>query len=260
MTAVSKALGSAWKRLLELKEDVRQARRNELQVDQEMQEFEYRRLELKEQLADAYADGRGMRKVEAELKSVLGQRRDHVPKLEGARRRRARAEAAVQGYIGSHFCELLEELRPACTQASVDVQRAIDWMSESKARWDSCSQTVDELIQQTPGIRSNPKYQMPVLRLGQLQSYLAAVDGDVPVPIPRQLLEPDVETQALLDWRLKPLEELDREELKPFAAHHQLDIEIAKTDKADVIRERIERALAIEEVEDEEQSPSSVGA
>jgi hypothetical protein len=151
--------------------------------------FDQRLAELREDLIEAHAVGKGVKRVEEQMRSLKTRRRDHVPRLMGPRRRRARAEEAVQAYITAHFQELLNEAMPACEKAAKDVQGAIDWLRQARADWEAQAELVSRWVSKPPGIRNNPRYRIPALRLNQLNDALAAVDGNVPLPVPRGLLD-----------------------------------------------------------------------
>jgi DNA repair exonuclease SbcCD ATPase subunit len=232
--------GPAHKKLAELEQKLAEAKRHERAVGSEAAAFDQRVDDLREDLTEAHAVGRGAKKVEAEIRAAKGRRRDHVPRLMGARRRRDRAEQAVNSHITAHFLELLDEAIPDCRDAAAELKRAIDWVKQCKANWENHAQRVEEWVKQPPGIRNNPRYAIPTLRLGELESVLAAVDGNVPLPVPTRLLDQS-ERIAELNQRIDAIGENYGPKLPADVAYEreQLQTELDYLEEAEKERRRL---------------------
>jgi len=180
--------------LTRLEQEVVQRRKQLRDVELERSQATTRVRSLKEQLTEAYAADKSPAKLKtkhAEALRVL--KEDMPPQVEGAKRALDRATAAVTSYMGEHFEDLAAEMLPACLAARDDIQQAIDDLEAAQGRWIGEAQRFDKLRQTAPEARG---LQMPELRLGKLDSAIADIDGQVPVPMPRQLVPEDARDEA----------------------------------------------------------------
>lgn len=182
----SEPRGDAAKRLVKLQSQEREAKAQarELTVQRRAAHEDVARLE--EELTEAYARGREDKKVAEKLaRARETASQPWEQRSAGAERALQRAAGEVERHITASLVELAAELAPDCFAAAERVEKAIEEVFAAREAWQAEARRFTDLLRPVQGVSGAD---LPYLKLERLEGALRGLRGQVPPPMPRQLL------------------------------------------------------------------------